>query len=186
MPALRFYYSDSIENFLQAPTNEIVGNLTLAHAHDINNETSMSWVDEIETLKRALTNFSSRGSVYFEYNIPRMGRRADVIVLIDGIVLVMEFKTSEQRFTRAAEIQVWDYALDLKNFQQGSRDRILIPILIASKERNINCKFDLTPFEDHVYQPLLSNSNRLKECINLVINNVQSSHSFSKRDDDKW
>ena len=86
----------------------------------------MSWVEEIDILKSALANFSGRGSVYFEYNIPRMGRRANVVALIDGIVLVMEFKTSEQEFTRASEVQVWDYALDLKNFQQGSRDRVLI------------------------------------------------------------
>lgn len=65
-----------------------------------------------------------------------MGRRADVIVLIDGIVFVLEFKTSEQRFTREALIQVWDYAIDLKNFQEGSRDRILIPIVVAPKEKN--------------------------------------------------
>ena len=162
MPVLRFYYSDTIEDFLQKPTSEIVGNLALAHAHDINQKTSMSWVEEINILKSALANFSGRGSVYFEYNIPRMGRRADVVALIDGIVLVMEFKTSEQEFTRASEVQVWDYALDLKNFQQGSRNRVLIPILVAPKERNKNCKFDLAPFEDNVYQPLLTNSNKIK------------------------
>lgn len=43
MPVLRFYYSDTLEDFLQKPTNEIVGNLALAHAHDINQKTSMSW-----------------------------------------------------------------------------------------------------------------------------------------------
>lgn len=186
MPALRFYYSDTIEDFLRKPTNEIVGNLALAHAHDINQKTSMSWVEEIDILKSALANFSGRGSVYFEYNIPRMGRRADVVALIDGIVLVMEFKTSEQEFTRASEVQVWDYALDLKNFQQGSRDRVLIPILVAPKERNKNCKFDLVPFEDNVYQPLLTNSNRIKECIELIVANIRSAHSSSKRDDDTW
>mgnify|MGYP000787891164 CR=1 FL=1 len=186
MPALRFYYSDSIKNFLRKPTNEIVGNLALAHAHDINQKTSMSWVEEIDILKSALANFSGRGSVYFEYNIPRMGRRADVVALIDGIVLVMEFKTSEQEFTRASEVQVWDYALDLKNFQQGSRDRVLIPILVAPKERNKNCKFDLAPFEDNVYQPLLTNSNRIKKCIELIVANIRSAHSSSKRDDDTW
>lgn len=186
MPALRFYYSDTIEDFLRKPTNEIVGNLALAHAHDINQKTSMSWVEEIDILKSALANFSGRGSVYFEYNIPRMGRRADVVALIDGIVLVMEFKTSEQEFTRASGVQVWDYALDLKNFQQGSRDRVLIPILVAPKERNKNCKFDLAPFEDNVYQPLLTNSNRIKECIELIVANIRSAHSSSKRDDDTW
>lgn len=186
MPALRFYYSDSVEDFLLKPTNEIIGNLAFVHSYDINNETSMSWVEEIETLKSALAKFSGRGSVYIEYNIPRMGRRADAIVLIDGIVLVMEFKTSEQKFTRISETQVWDYALDLKNFQQGSRDRILIPILVVTKEQNVNCKFDLIPFEDNVYQPLLSNSDRLEECINLIVNEIQSTHTFSKNEDDQW
>lgn len=186
MPALRFYYSDSIVDFLRKSTIEIIGNLAVIHPYDINNETSMSWMEEIETLKNALAKFSGRGSVYIEYNIPRMGRRADVVVLIDGIVLVMEFKTSEQKFTRASEIQVWDYALDLKNFHQGSRDRILIPILVAPKERNINCKFDLIPFEDNVYKPLLSNSNKLRDCIDFIINNVRPVHSFSKKDDDQW
>ena len=83
---------------------------------DANNETTMSWVEEIQILKDALSDYTGRGSLYFEYNIPRMGRRADVILVIDGIILVLEFKTSEQSFTRASEVQVWDYALDLKNF----------------------------------------------------------------------
>ena len=61
MPALRFYYSDTIEDFLRKPINEIVGNLALAHAHDINQKTSMSWMEEIDILKSALANFSGRG-----------------------------------------------------------------------------------------------------------------------------
>ena len=116
MAAQRYHYSDTIEDFLNKPSNEIIGKLTLANPHDTNNETTMSWVEEINILKTALADYAGRGSVYFEYNIPRMGRRADVIALIDGIVLVMEFKTSEQKFKRASEVQVWDYALDLKNF----------------------------------------------------------------------
>ena len=146
MPALRYHYSDTIQDFLLRPSSEIVGELTLANPHDTNNETTMSWVEEINILKNSLADYAGRGSVYFEYNIPRMGRRADVIALIDGIVLVMEFKTSEQKFTRASEVQVWDYALDLKNFQQGSRDRILVPILVAPQEKNKNCIFTLSPF----------------------------------------
>ena len=84
MAAQRYYYSDSITDFLSRSTNEIVGDLTLASQHDINDETAQSWVEEIDTLREALEAYSGRGSLYFEYNIPRMGRRADVIVLIDG------------------------------------------------------------------------------------------------------
>ena len=69
MAARRFYYSDSISAFLNRSVNEIIGELTLASQHDINEETSSSWVEEIDTLKEALAPFSGHGSVYFEYNI---------------------------------------------------------------------------------------------------------------------
>ena len=186
MPALRYYYSDTIEAFLRKSSDEIVGMLTRAAEHDINNETTISWEEEIDILRTALAEYVGRGSVYFEYNIPRMGRRADVIVLIDGIVVVMEFKTSEQRFTRASEVQVWDYALDLKNFQQGSRDRILVPILVAPNENDKNCVFTLAPFEDNVYNPLLSNAGRLRECIKMIIEDVRPSIHFPTDEDDTW
>lgn len=186
MPALRYYYSDSIDVFLKKSTSEIIGELTLANAHDVNNETSMSWVEEIKILKKSLSDYIGRGSLYFEYNIPRMGRRADVILVIDGIIIVLEFKTSEQKFTRASEVQVWDYALDLKNFQQGSRDRILVPVLIAPNEKNEHCLFELIPFEDNVYRPLMSNAGRLEECIRNIISNIQTKKGSSKDEDDKW
>ena len=136
MAAKRFFYSCTIADFMTKTVDEIVGALTQADTYDINKETSSSWVEEIQTLKDSLADYANRGSLYFEYNIPRMGRRADVIALIDDIVFVLEYKTSEQRFTREALVQVWDYALDLKNFQEGSRERILIPILVAPKEKD--------------------------------------------------
>lgn len=112
MAATRYYYSDTISDFLERNTDEIIGKLTLSSQHDINDETSQSWVEEIMTLRNALAPYAGHGSVYFEYNIPRMGRRADVIAIIDGVVFVLEYKTSEQKFQREAMIQVWDYTLD--------------------------------------------------------------------------
>ena len=122
MAAKRYYYSDTITDFLKRTAKEIAGDLTLSYTSDINKETSNSWLPEIETLQDALAKYANRGSVYFEYNIPRMGRRADAIVLIDGVVFVLEYKTSDQKFSREASTQVWDYAIDLKNFQRGSKD----------------------------------------------------------------
>lgn len=186
MPALRYHYSDTIEDFLTRPSSEIIGELTLANVHDVNNETSMSWLEEIDLLKTSLVEYAGFGSLYFEYNIPRMGRRADVVIIIKGIVFILEFKTSEQKFTRVSEVQVWDYALDLKNFQQGSRDRIIVPILIAPKEKDRNCVIELVPFEDDVYKPLMTNASRLKESIDYVLENVQSPADFSKKANDEW
>ena len=186
MASKRYLYSDTIDSFLQKNTDTIVGEITLSATQDINKETSNSWQQEVEVLKDVLSPYAQKGSVYIEYNIPRMGRRADVIVLIDGIVFVLEFKTSEQRFTREALIQVWDYAIDLKNFQEGSRDRILIPIVVAPKEKNKNCHIELKPFEDDVYQPLVSNNERLSECFDKTLSNTIPKHTFTKEDDDVW
>ena len=186
MAAKRFFYSDTITNFLITSNDEIIGKLTRADVHDINQETSSSWVEEINTLKDSLKDYSTRGSVYFEYNIPRMGRRADVIVLIDGIVFVLEYKTSERKFTRDAEIQVWDYALDLKNFQEGSLNRIIIPILICPSEKDRYCKIQLNHFEDNVYEPILTNAKRIKECIEVVLQNVKQETFYPVSQDDIW
>ena len=186
MASKRYLYSDTIDSFLQKNTDTIVGEITLSATQDINKETSNSWQQEVEVLKDVLSPYAQKGSVYFEYNIPRMGKRADVIVLIDGIVFVLEFKTSEQKFTREALIQVWDYAIDLKNFQEGSRDRILIPIVVAPKEKNKNCHIELKPFEDYVYQPLVSNNERLSECFDKTLSNIIPKHTFTKEDDDVW
>lgn len=167
MAAQRYYYSDSITDFLSRNTNEIVGGLTLASQHDINDETSKSWVEEIETMREVLAPYEGRGSVYFEYNIPRMGRRVDVIVVIDGIIFVLGYKTAERMFSREALVQVWDYAIDLKNFQEGSLERILIPILVVPSEKSSRCQTDMKHFGDYVYEPLQVNSKRLAEAIEI-------------------
>ena len=169
MAATRYYYSDTIASFIDRNVNEIIGKLTLASQHDINDETSQSWVEEIYTLKEILKPYRFRGSIYFEYNIPRMGRRADVIVVIDGIIFVLEYKTSEQKFTREARTQVWDYALDLKNFHEQSAKRILIPILVAPKESNKNCSLELKYYEDNVYEPLQVNASKLRYTFAAVL-----------------
>ena len=98
MAAKRYYYFDTISSFLGRKENEIVGELTLASQHDINEEMSQSWVEEIKTLRDALLLYSGRGSLFFEYNIPRMGRRADVIAVIDGVFLCWNTKRQNKNF----------------------------------------------------------------------------------------
>ena len=187
MAALRFYYSDTISNFLTRNTEEIIGILTLASQHDINDDTSNSWVEEIETLRNVLVPYKERGSVYFEYNIPRMGRRADVIAIIDDLIFIFEFKTAGSKFTHEAITQVWDYALDLKNFQEGSLERIIVPILVAPSEKDKNCEFNLKHFEDNVYEPLRTNANRLNEALSISLAQIPHKvieHSSDR--DEQW
>ena len=89
--------------------------------------------EEIHILRQALPAYASRGTVYFEYVLPRLGRRIDVVLVIDQIVFIVEFKVGEADFRAAALDQVWDYALDLKNFHETSHDKLLVPILVATR-----------------------------------------------------
>ena len=134
-------------------------------------------------MKEVLRPYVGRGSVYFEYNIPRMGRRADVIILIDGVVFVLEFKTANQKFSREAMVQVWDYAIDLKNFQEGSRNRVLLPILVVPNEKNCNCSLDLKHFEDNVYEPIHVNAQKLSEAFSRFLSVVEHKPSMPAEDD---
>lgn len=187
MAATRFYYSDTISRFISTGSDIVASKIWLSSTeHDTNEETKKSWIEEADVLKNSLAPFCDRGSIYFEYNIPRMGRRADVIVLIDEIIFVLEFKTGKQEFTRDAVVQVWDYALDLKNFQEGSLDRIIIPILVAPEEKDRNCRLKLAHFEDDVYEPMMCNRSRLQECFDVVLAKLSKTTEFDSIQDDCW
>lgn len=186
MAAKRFYYGENISVFLKRKPAELIGTLALASGRDDNGQTKRSWLAETEVLQASLAGFRGRGSVFFEYSIPRMGRRADVIAVIDTVIFVLEFKTEEQKFTREALIQVWDYALDLKNFQLGTRDRTVVPILVVPGEKDSRCSETLTPFEDLVYKPLQTNADRLSGCISNIIEQLRPEAKASPEEDLAW
>jgi hypothetical protein len=108
---------------------------SLAENNSFSLETTQrdAWLEEIQILKRVLRPYRDRGRVYFEYSIPRLGRRIDAVALIDQAVLVIEFKVGEREFPAYALDQVWDYALDLKNFHETSHQPPIAPILVATE-----------------------------------------------------
>ena len=170
MASLRYYYSESIRGFLLREPDDIVGKLTMASPYKVDIDTKSSWFDEIQVMKTVLTDNVDRGSVYFEYSIPRMGRRVDIVLLIDGLVFILEFKTgTEQVNHREAMIQAWDYALDLKNFQEGSIDRFLFPIAVFKKLPIAKRQELLISYEDGVYYPQLTDYFRLAGCVERVL-----------------
>src|SRR6185369_12642347 len=67
-----------------------------------------------------------------EFNIPRMGLRADAVLLISGCVVILEFKVGETSVAQHALAQVWQYALDTKNFHETSHEVPVIPVLIPT------------------------------------------------------
>jgi hypothetical protein len=129
----RAWYEASLRDFLAADSRTILGELT-ARSADFAVEASQTqaWLAQIDLLRSSLRGHSA-GAIFFEFEIPRMGRRIDVVLLLGQAIVVLEFKVGETRFERAALDQVWDYALDLKNFHEGSHARPIIPVLVATE-----------------------------------------------------
>ncbi len=126
------YYSASIIEFLATSDDAVLGELTRAHHHALEHEQRNAWLGQITILKDQLAQDTS-GHIFFEFSIPRMGKRADVLILRDGMVFVVEFKVGSSSFDSYAIDQVHDYALDLKNFHQGCHTLPILPVLVATR-----------------------------------------------------
>jgi hypothetical protein len=163
----REYYSDSIENFLRTNTEEILGKLTRQSEFPIEQTQRDAWLAEILILQKTLIKY--HGYIYFEYSIPRMGQRIDVVLLIGPVIFVLEFKIGEKEFPLYAIDQVWDYALDLKNFHESSHNHFVAPILISTKAKSINSAVATTPQNDKLLFPIKSNIDSLTEVIKNVL-----------------
>ena len=126
------YFDAPISEFLNTPIDEILGQLTKAHTHALDHLQRNAWITEIDVLKSILAGRHA-GHLFLESFIPRMGKRADAVLVSGNMVYVIEFKVGAGKFDRGAIDQVHDYALDLKNFHLGSHDVPIVPILAATK-----------------------------------------------------
>lgn len=147
----RSWYAATIADFLAADANDILGALAAAGTFDLALDQRNAWLQEIQILRRALAGLD--GILHLEFSIPRLGTRADAVVLAAGRIFVLEFKIGAETFTRAALDQVWDYALDLKNFHAGSHAPAILPILVATAAARAPEPEPL-PSADQVYAPL--------------------------------
>jgi len=163
---LNYYFKDSIELFLQKSTSEIIGSITLSNEFDSTLFQNKAWKEQIEILKGALIGYD--GIIFFEFSIPRMGKRVDSIVIINNVVFVIEFKVGETKFHTYQIEQVWDYALDLKNFHKPSHHAVLAPILVATEARHSFIEISTTSHNDNLILPIKTN----KEDLVLAIRNI--------------
>jgi hypothetical protein len=164
----RDYYSDSIAKFRETSPNEILGILVKSSGGFAVEPTQRdAWLEEIRILKRVLSNV--QGSIYFEYAIPRMGNRIDVVLLIGSVIFVLEFKVGEKEFTSHALNQAWDYALDLKNFHETSRDLLIAPIVIATNASANTPPIATTVHNDKVLTPMRCSVDLLADTLRRVL-----------------
>ena len=163
----REYYSSSISKFCIQQPEEIIGYLTTQNEFDIEKNQINAWEKEIEILQASLVNF--QGDIFFEYSIPRMGKRIDVLLVIRNVIFIIEFKVGEKVFTMSALDQVMDYALDMKNFHETSHDLVIAPILISTEATRYSSSISYTPNNDKVLHPIKSNIISFPILINSVL-----------------
>ena len=161
----RAYYSKELQEFLTDDNDRILGELTNNHQFALEEQQRNAWICQIEILKNELCKLDS-GHIMFEYSIPRMGKRVDIILIYAGIVFVIEFKVHAKEYLRTDIDQCLDYSLDLKNFQEGSHNVQLVPILVSTEAINFNNI--LEKFRDGIFTPLKANKNNLGDIIKTV------------------
>jgi len=165
----RAWYGSSTDDFLRYSSEEILGHLTANSDSTVESTQRDAWMEQITVLKESLVGRS--GDIFLEFNIPRMGKRIDAVLLEGPVIFAIEFKVGAATFDRAAIDQVWDYALDLKNFHEASHNEIIAPILVATKVES-EIKVDLHLDPDDVYRPIKIGAKEIKNVIESVLRHV--------------
>lgn len=172
----RWQYSAHFEDFVEQSSDEILGELTRRSGGDLDLTQNSAWQEQIEILKALqlspLRYLSAK--IYFEYTIPRLGRRADVILIVDHILFVLEFKAGESKFNASALDQVWDYALDLKHFHDASHSICIAPVLVATKAEPQEIELQRTVHDDGLIRPIRASSQDLHEVITKVLGDLKA------------
>lgn len=176
---VKAYHSAPITSFQGDDVSRILGVLTAEHHHALEEQQRFAWIEQFRILKSALSRLD--GWVFLECYIPRMGKRADAVVVTGGIIWVLEFKVGARQHMRDAVDQVEDYALDLKNFHEGSHGAPIVPVLVSTQAPSAN--YVVPEFAgDLVAKPLLTNAADLGD----LIRRVAAEQTFPALDVNRW
>ena len=166
----RCLYNNSLINFLNEPDSSILGTLVENYHGTVLTTAIEAWGQEITIMKESLTGLEDvNGQIIFEYDIPRLGKRIDVVLLFRGIIFCIEFKVGENRILEPDIDQVLDYALDLKNFHKFSQDKVIVPILVATNYRGSSDTIQMSAYDDEILNPLVTGKRGIRRLINAVL-----------------
>lgn len=169
-PTNRCLYESDFKSFIKADPYSVLGRIHDAFHGQALTTTDEAWLGEINLLKRVLLPWKDEeADIIFEYDIPRLGKRIDVVLLLRGIIFCLEFKVGQKVALQSDVEQVMDYALDLKNFHLYSHDRIIVPILIPTKHRLSSSVFAPSVYNDAICNPFITGADGLQKIIHEVL-----------------
>lgn len=159
------YYAADLQSFRAADGDAVLGVLAKQHGFALEHPQKHAWQGQIQLLRQHLPG-TLVGWIFFEFSIPRMGKRVDVVIVTGGAVFVIEFKVGARTFDNHAIEQVYDYALDLKNFHRGSHNLPIVPVLIPTAAPS-QSKLEIAWAVDRVAEPLCISPTELPRAIEL-------------------
>ena len=165
----RAYYSAKIKSFLDEQPEVLLGKLMISEEFSTTDLQKNAWRKEIQILQDQL-RLVENGDIAFEYTIPRMGHRIDVVCIIRGLIFLLEFKVGDSEYRKSTADQVMDYALDLKYFHELSTDRYIIPISVPTEAPAISNKVEF--MEDKISKVLKCTKSNIALTINSVLDSV--------------
>lgn len=166
----RCLYNSNFASFSNTDINSVFGALCDNYHGDALTTTREAWKSEIEIMRNVIVNLNDpNGQIIFEYDIPRLGKRIDVVLLSRGIVFCVEFKVGETKVLEGDIDQVLDYALDLKNFHKFSQDKVIVPILVATKVSSSSNEIQMSVYDDRVVNPLVCGESGIYDLITKIL-----------------
>ena len=166
----RCLYNSDFSDFLNTSTDSVYRSLDDNYHGDALTTTRDAWKVEIDIMRNVVAALNNgNGKIIFEYDIPRLGKRIDVVLLYRGIIFCVEFKVGQSQILEADMDQVLDYALDLKNFHKFSQEHLIVPILVATRYTKHSSDIQMSVYDDRVVNPLVTGGSGIAELIKKVL-----------------
>jgi hypothetical protein len=172
------FYADSVAAFLRVSDDEVYAPLASPHGYTLAPEQLSAWRLQLPVLRAALVDFAARAAaeaadppapwIHLEFDIPRLGRRVDAVLVTSTAVIPIEFKVGAKKFNLLDYEQAWDYGLDLKNFHAPSHAAAIFPILCATDAPKSDRRWK-PPHADGVRPPFCCNWQGLGTAIALAL-----------------
>ncbi|MEO5333490.1 MAG: DUF2075 domain-containing protein [Magnetococcus sp. YQC-5] len=173
MAETRSFWAGTVDSFLQSDFDKIIGKLAVRVSliHSSNEKQQLiAWERELDILQVTFETLGAEAlpwGVLLEMPLQRLGRRLDAVVTIGKYIAVVEFKIGARSYLLSDIQQVEDYALCLRDFHAGSRDRNIIPILCAEQAPIVDFPLSLHVLEN-VSSVLQCNCDGLANCLDLI------------------
>lgn len=163
----RWMYGERLVDFLQRDELSILGALLRESAGSVEITQRNAWEEQIRILKSLTVSDALVGDarIYFEVTVPRLGRRADVVLIVGHVMFIIEFKVGESTFGRDSLDQVWDYALDFKYFHETSHGICIVPVLVATEATEQIVHISTTAHGDGLARPAKAAPVQLSDLI---------------------